>query len=143
MRIIQIGPFPVSNHLISGGVESSVYGLALKQAQKHDVFVLDYPRKEYEECVEIFGALTVFRFLNRGSRNRDTIGRISEIIDQIMKLDPSVCHIHGTGLFSWKVFDALKGKGIPTMLMVHGLVKEEKRKALKNRFSFKTLYTTF
>lgn len=140
MRVIQIGSFPVSDQLISGGVESSIYGLALEQAKGQDVFVFDFPRREFEDCIETIGALTIYRYRNKGAHNKDAIGRIPEIVEQMLKLNPSVCHIHGTSLFSWKVFDALNGKGIPTMLTVHGLVKEEKRKSLKNRFSFKTLY---
>lgn len=140
MRIIQIGPFPSDGYTIHGGVEASVYGLAREQAKTHFVVVMDIPRIGGEDHVEQMEGATVYRFCNRGNHNRDAIRRIGEIVEIVNALNPSICHIHGTGLFSWKMFDALNGKGIPTTLTVHGLVKEEKRKLLKNRFSFKTLY---
>lgn len=140
MRIIQIGPFPSNGYNIHGGVEASVYGLAREQAKAHFVVVIDIPRIGGEDHVEQMDGVTVYRFCNRGEHNRDTIRRIGEIVEIVKALNPTVCHIHGTSLFSRKVYDILKGKGISTMLTVHGLIKEEKRKSLKNRFSFKTLY---
>ena len=140
MRIIQIGPFPSDSYNIHGGVEASVYGLAREQAKAHFVVVMDIPRIGGEDIVEQVDGVTVYRFCNRGKHNRDAIRRIGEIVEIVNAMNPTVCHIHGTSLFNWKMFDALKGKGIPTILTVHGLVKEEKRKSLKNRFSFKTLY---
>ena len=139
MRIIQIGPFPSNGYNIHGGVEASVYGLAREQAKAHFVVVIDIPRIGGEDHVEQMDGVTIYRFCNRGEHNRDAIRRIGEIVEIVKALNPTVCHIHGTSLLSRKVYDILKGKGISTMLTVHGLIKEEKRKSLKNRFSFKTL----
>lgn len=139
-NIVQIGPYPLSEKLISGGMEASVYGLANEQSKSQTVFVIDFPRKDLEDSVEKKDNLTVFRYKNTGSHNKDAVRRILEIVEQIMRLNPYVCHIHGTGVFSCMIFEALKQKGVPLMLTVHGLVKEEKRKTLKNRFSLKALY---
>ena len=139
-NIIQIGSYPLSEKLISGGIEASVYGLANEQSKTQAVFVFDFPRKNIEDFVENKDNLTVFRYKNTGSHNKDAVRRIPEIVEKIMQLNPYVCHIHGTGIFSCMIFEALKQKGVPLMLTVHGLVKEEKRKALKNRYSLKTLY---
>ena len=139
-NIVQIGLYPLSEKLISGGIEASVYGLANEQSKSQTVFVIDFPRKNIEDIVEKKDNLTVFRYKNSGSHNKDAVSRIPEIVEKIMKLNPSVCHIHGTGIFSCMIFEALKQKGVPLMLTVHGLVKEEKRKTLKNRYSLKTLY---
>ena len=139
-NVIQIGPYPLSEKLISGGMEASVYGLANEQSKSHAVFVIDFPRKNIEDCVERKDNLTVFRYKNTGSHNKDAVKRIPEIVEQIIRLNPSVCHIHGTGFFSCRLYEALKQNGVPLMLTVHGLVKEEKRKALKNRFSLKSIY---
>ena len=140
LKIVQIGPYPISDQMISGGIEASVYGLANEQSKTQAVFVFDFPRKNIEDFVENKDNLTVFRYKNTGSHNKDAVRRIPEIVEKIMQLNPSVCHIHGTGIFSCMIFEALKQKGVPLMLTVHGLVKEEKRKALKNRYSLKTLY---
>ena len=140
LRIIQIGTFPISGQLVAGGVEASVYGLANELSKKHDVFIIDVPRKELEDSIETNERITVYRYKNKGSHNKDAVNRVLDMVQQIVNLNPSVCHIHGTGIISWELFDALKIKGIPLILTIHGLVKEEKRNSLKNRFSIKTLY---
>ena len=140
LRIVQIGPYPISSKMISGGVEASVYGLANEQSKSNTVFVIDIPRKEYNDSVENIGNLTVFRYKNKGEHNKDAVGRIPEIVEMILKLTPSVCHIHGTGIFSCKMFEALKKKGIPSVVTVHGLLMVEKKKALSRHFSLKALY---
>lgn len=140
LKIVQIGPYSLSEKLISGGMEASVYGLAQEQSKSNAVFIVDFPRKDIEDSVERKDNLTVFRYKNKGTHNKDAVGRIEEIVEQIMQLNPYVCHIHGTGIFSCEIYNALKKQSIPLMLTVHGLVKEEKRNTLKNRFSLKALY---
>ena len=140
MRIIQIGPFPLDKTLIRGGVESSVYGLAVEQANNHQVFVMDIPRKESIDTEEETDNLHVYRFSNKGNYQKDSIKRIADIVACISRLQPDICHIHGTGPFQLSIFNALKEKNIPTIVTVHGLIYIEKKKALKQHFSLKTLY---
>ena len=140
MQIVQIGQFPLSGKLACGGVEASVLGLACEQAKSHCVVVMDMPRKGIVDTVEHIENVTIYRYCNQGGHNKDAITRVGDIVEKITSLQPSVCHIHGTGLFSWKMFESLTGKGIPMMLTVHGLINEEKRKSLNNHFSFKILY---
>ena len=52
MKIVQIGPFPIDPKCIRGGVESSVYGLAIEQAKSHEVHVFDFPRFNQPDIVE-------------------------------------------------------------------------------------------
>ena len=140
MRIVQIGSFTLDRSLIKGGVESSVYGLALEQARSLNVSVIDMPRLGTEDSVEEQDGLTIYRFRNPGPHNKDSIKRIEDIVDVISGLKPDVCHLHGTGIFGWKMFKVLKKAGIPVMLTVHGLASIEKKKALRQHFSFKSLY---
>ena len=140
MRIIQIGQFPLSGSIASGGVEASIYGLAREQAKSHSVVVIDIPRIDGKDAIEEIDGLSVYRFCNPGKHNKDAVKRINDIIGKVLAFEPTICHVHGTGIFSCEIFNALKKQGIPLMLTVHGLVKEEKRKALKNRYSLKTLY---
>jgi glycosyltransferase involved in cell wall biosynthesis len=140
MRIVQIGPFPVDRSLIRGGVESSVYGLAQEQAKTSSVFVIDVPRLDIKDSVEEYERLTVYRFRNPGPHQKDSKRRVKSIIKVISGIRPEICHIHGTGEFSRAVWIALKEAGFPLMLTVHGLVGVEKKKALKQHFSWKLLY---
>ena len=140
MRIIQIGQFPLSPDIIRGGVESSIYGLASEQAKGHSVIVFDIPRFRGKDSIEKMGEMTVYRFLNKGRHQQDALTRIPDMLEIMMSLQPSVCHLHGTSPFNWKVFKALLDKRIPVVVTVHGLNIIEKKKSLKAHFSMKTLY---
>ena len=140
-RIIQIGSYPISSDCIRGGVESSVYGLvqALVLAGK-TVDVFDVPRFGEKDRVERYGNLTIHRYTNPGSHNKDAVQRLAEICRDIVSLHPDVCHIHGTGAFSKQMYFALRQQGLPVMVTVHGLLYEEKKQALIRKPSLKHLY---
>lgn len=140
LHIIQIGSYPLSPECIHGGVEASVYGLAQTLAKHHIVDVFDVPRIGEKDRVERYGNLTVHRYANPGVHNKDAVLRLSEIVRDIVALGPNVCHIHGTGAFSKQIYFALQQQGIPLMLTVHGLLREEKKQALLRKPSLKALY---
>lgn len=140
MRIVQIGAFPVDTSLIRGGVESSVYGLAREQAKTSEVYVVDFPRMGIEDAVEECEGMVVYRLHNPGPHQKDSRERIRAIVEIVSGLKPDMCHIHGTGLFSWALYKRLKKASLPLILTVHGLIGVEKKKALKQHFAFKLLY---
>lgn len=140
MTVIQIGPYPISPDCIHGGVEASVYGLVQELAKDHIVDVFDVPRIGEMDRVERFGNLTIHRYANPGTHNKDAVLRLSEIVRDIVALHPEVCHIHGTGVISKELYFALRHHGLPLMVTVHGLLREEKKQALLRKPSLKTLY---
>jgi len=165
MKIIQIGPYPLSPDCIHGGVEASVFGLVKELAservcelgserlvisasaqpstlntQRNVIDVFDLPRIGEKDRVERFGNLTIHRYANPGTHNKDAVLRLSEIVRDIVSLGPEVCHIHGTGAISKELYFALRHHGLPVMVTVHGLLREEKKQALLRKPSLKTLY---
>lgn len=148
MNIVQIGSYPISADRIHGGVEASVFGLVKELASErvselgsgHVVDVFDVPRIGEKDRVERYGNLTIHRYANPGTHNKDAVLRLSEMVRDIVALVPSVCHIHGTGAFSKQIYFALQRHGIKMMLTVHGLLREEKKQALLRKPSLKTLY---
>lgn len=140
MRIIQVGPYPVSIDCIRGGVESSVYGLAKALTNEHQVYAFDNPRLDGQDCIEQIDNVQVYRYKNNGAHNQDAIQRIIEIVEHICALKPDVVHVHGTGKFSYLIYRALAQKGIRMMLTVHGLLHVEKWNLLKRKFTLKHLY---
>ena len=137
-RIIQIGPFPQSIDCVRGGVEASVFGLAKAQSASHEVHVFDIPRIGGNRDVEKVEGFTVHRFCNQGGRQFAAGRQVSEMAKEIQALRPDVCHIHGTGLFSWLMYRELKKMRLPVIVTVHGLIRVEKRNALKKDFSAKS-----
>lgn len=140
MRIVQIGSFPLDPHLIKGGVESSVFGLANELSTRHSVIVIDTPRLDIADRVENQGSLTIYRFHNKGLHQKDAVRRVGDIISVIKDLNPSICHLHGTSIFNWRLFKSLRSECIPVCVTVHGLAFIEKKKSLRQHFSFKGLY---
>lgn len=150
MKIVQIGPYPLSSDCIHGGVEASVFGLVKELASErlsnermmeaHIVDVFDLPRIGEKDRVERFGNLTIHRYANPGTHNKDAVLRLSEIVRDIVALRPEVCHIHGTGAISKELYFALRHHGLPVIVTVHGLLREEKKQALLRKPSLKTLY---
>ena len=140
MKIVQIGPYPISADCIRGGVEASVYGLVQELAEKHTVDVFDFPRVDEKDSVEHMDSLTIHRYANLGKHNQDATQRLAEIVRDIVALRPNVCHIHGTGKISKQLYFALQQYGIPTIVTVHGLLHEEKKQALVRKPSLKHLY---
>lgn len=157
MKIIQIGPYPLSPDCIHGGVEASVYGLVKElgserlvistsaqrstlNAQRNVIDVFDLPRIGEKDRVEHEANLTVHRYANPGTHNKDAVWRLSEMVRDIVVLKPDVCHIHGTGAISKELYFALRQQGLPVIVTVHGLLREEKKQALIRKPSLKALY---
>lgn len=141
MKIVQIGPYPISADCIRGGVESSVYGLVCALAVAgHNVEVLDVPRIDKHDNVENSGNIVVHRYRNIGRHNKDAVKRTDKMLDDIISFAPDIVHIHGTSELSRRLYMQVKINNIPVMLTVHGLQHIEKQNALKKQFSLKHLY---
>jgi len=140
MNIIQIGNYPISAECIHGGVEASVYGLVQELAKTHTVDVFDIPRFNEKDRVERYGNLTIHRYTNPGTHNKDAVLRLKEMVRDIVALGPDVCHVHGTNAINKEIYFALQQHGIKMMLTVHGILHEEKKQALLRKPSLKALY---
>ena len=141
MKIVLVGPFPVSLDYICGGVESSVLGLSESLVTaEHEVDVFDYPRIGGKDTVEHIGQLTVHRYNNNGKRNRDAVTREKDILRDILALHPDVVHLHGTGELILALHKAITDYGIKAVLTVHGLMREEKKNSLLRHPSITHLY---
>lgn len=139
MRIVQIGAYPLSPDLVRGGVEASVYGLAKELGKSNVVHVFDAPRKGGGAGTVEEENIHVHRTDNPGKWQVSAIRQIKKMVEKIVKLQPDVCHIHGTNLFAWMMYRRLKKEGLPCIVTVHGLARVEKKNALKKSFSIKGL----
>lgn len=140
MNLVQIGNYPISHECIHGGVEASVYGLVQELAKEHIVDVFDVPRLGEKDRVERYGNLTIHRYANPGTHNKDSVLRLREMVRDIVALCPDVCHVHGTNAFCKEIYFVLQPHGIKMMLTVHGILREEKKQALLRKPSLKALY---
>lgn len=137
MRIVQIGSYPLSCDCIKGGVEASVYGLAQEQSRTSEVHVFDAPRIGGNDITEKDGGVIVHRFCNTGQRQAASFRQVKTMAKEIGALHPDICHIHGTGMFSWLVYRRLKRMSMKIAVTVHGLALVEKRNLLKKNITVK------
>lgn len=140
MKIVQIGPYPISKDCIRGGVESSVYGLAHALAKQHCVYAIDLPRIGEIDRNEHDEQILVYRLANHTNHNQGAVKRVKDIVNIVCSLSPDIIHIHGTGLISCRLYRAFQKRGVKLMLTVHGLLHVEKANTLKRKFSLKHLY---
>ena len=140
MIIAQVGSFPLSIDCIRGGVESSVYGLAKAIVHNHIVHVFDIPRLGVEDQTTIVEGIIVHRYKNWGKHNVDACERVSQVVEEIVSIQPDIVHIHGTNQYSHAIYQLLVKRGIKVLVTVHGLANVEKRNALNKKKSLKSLY---
>ena len=140
MRIVQIGPYPLSKECIRGGVEASVYGLAQELGRSDEVHVFDYPRIGGSNEIVSDGVVLVHRFKNNGRRQLSMTSQVKTIVEEIVELKPDVCHIHGTSLYSSVMYRKLNQRNLHAIVTVHGLVMVEKLNALRKQFKIKRLF---
>lgn len=143
MRIVQIGSYPVASDRIHGGVEASVYGLAQEQSKTNEVHVFDCPRIGGDNKIEGDGEVQVHRYRNDGSRQYQTSRLVKRITEEICALNPDVCHVHGTNLFSWCMYRSLIRKNQKVLVTIHGLVCVEKKLMLKKGVTLKRVLQFF
>ena len=135
MKIIQIGSYPLDVSCIKGGVEASVYGLAQKLGEQHQVSVFDVPRVGINDFLEISGNVIVRRFTNKGKNNIFALLRIFSIIKKIKQEKPDICHIHGSNLFSFFLWLFLKISKIKVIVTIHGLIHVEQHNSWQKKRS--------
>jgi glycosyltransferase involved in cell wall biosynthesis len=146
MRIIQIATFPTDITRIKGGVEASVYGLALEQAGKHEVVICDLPRTDIlKDESSTLNMIQIVRFASHGKNNLAALSRLKEYVRFIRKQAPDICHIHTTGLFCLAVYILLRINRIPCIVTVHGLAHIEKKNLFRKKKSLKNIlkYLTY
>lgn len=141
MKIIHIGFYPLDTTSIKGGVEASIYGLTVEQAKIEQLFVIDIPRREIDmDYTEEINGITVYRFSVKGATNYSSIFRLKTILVMIRGLQPTICHIHTTSLFSFLTFLLLRISSIKTIVTVHGLAHIEKRNLWLKQHSIRNLF---
>jgi len=140
MVIAQIGTYPLDVNSVKGGIEASIHGLSSVLKNENEIFIFDTPRRSLEnDFIEIIEGITVYRYFGKNN-NYNSLKRVNKILDDILKVEPKICHIHGSAYLQNKLFKELKRRKINTIVTIHGLQHIEKKKEL---FKSKTLKSLF
>lgn len=140
MKIVQIGSFPINTNLIKGGVEASVYGISKVLSIENEVHVIDFPRRDFtQDEIEVIDNINVYRFRSIFKSNFLAFTNIRRILRVIRKIQPDICHLHATSLFTLILTFFLDAYKLKRVLTIHGLVHIEKKQMLKSSISLKRL----
>lgn len=141
MKIVQVGSYPLDVNCIKGGVEASIYGLSQELIKSQDVVIVDVPRLQLsiDKQEELANGMRVYRYAAKGNNNISAIKRCGSILSDIKQEKPDICHVHGTGLFTYLLWRKLNKAGLKTIVTVHGLLNVEKRNSWRKQHSAKTL----
>jgi glycosyltransferase involved in cell wall biosynthesis len=138
MKIVQIGPYPLDENKVFGGIQTSIYGLSKVQKEKHEVYILDFPKSGINNnFVEKLNKLTIFRF-KAYSKKSQSVLLSKKYLRIIRQIKPDVCHIHGTMLNSFCLWYLLRKK-YKTIVTIHGLAHIEKKNLWRNEKTIKNL----
>lgn len=129
LDIVVVGPYPEDESIIRGGVQASVYGLAVTLTQRSDVrsvIVMSTPVDGNSASKRLCrGNLTVvfldlpWRFMS------SSVLHFRRILREAAALQNPIFHIHGTGLLSAVLCVALSFKRLPYVFTLHGLAEKE------------------
>lgn len=134
MRVAQIGPYPIDEKCIKGGIEASVHGLSRELAIDNEVYVFDFPRyTNFKNVIENKESVTVYRYPARKKSNYWALFKIFRITKDIKTVKPEICHVHSTGLFYLLLYLYLNYLNFPTIVTVHGLAHVEKKNQWKSK----------
>ena len=127
MIIAQIGPFPLNNECIKGGVEASIYGLSMELIKSNNLLIYDIPRPNInEDYIEKNGCLRIFRFYSKYSNNTTALLRLRTITNSIIS-ETRIFVISTPRVYFPFLFMFVLYLRIPSIVTVHGLMHVEKR----------------
>jgi glycosyltransferase involved in cell wall biosynthesis len=124
MRVAMLGPYPLDDQRLMGGVEAAMVHLSRELAKRPDVdlHIVTCSQKVPEPQTTQREGFTVIR-LPRGRMGRVTWHlRETKAFNAILRnLEPDVVHAHTSGLYA----GAALASPYPAVITVHGIVAEE------------------
>lgn len=129
LDILMIGPFPIDESRIEGGVQASVYGLCRSLTATHavDTLTVVATPKHVGGSVER-GRLAGIEVIRLSAPYRFLISSILHlpaILRLLKRSRRSVVHLHGSGLFELSVLAACRIRRIPVVWTLHGITEKE------------------
>ncbi|MEI6729922.1 MAG: glycosyltransferase family 4 protein [Pseudomonadota bacterium] len=128
-NIIIIGAFPEDISLIKGGVQASVYGLAVSLRQRNDIEnieVISLPCKasDKKSHERIVGDIKV-NYLETSLFLALGILHLPKILSLIAKYKSPIIHIHGTGFLQLALLGVLRLQKAKIVWTLHGITAKE------------------
>lgn len=129
LDVVMIGPFPVDENRIEGGVQASLYGLCRRLATHPTVNSLRVVAVTKQvgrgvghatlAGIDVTYLHAPWRFMTSMIANLPIILRI------VADIDEPVVHLHGSGLFEALILVACRLKKIPLIWTMHGITEKE------------------
>ena len=141
LDVVMVGPFPADATRIEGGVQASLYGLAVALRDHPGigpVRVVATPNRPADGLrrAEIDGIDVIF--LDTPARFQvSAVLRLPAVFAEIRRARRPVVHLHGTGLVQSAVLIAARLRRIPVVWTMHGITEKEMTEARRREPGFK------
>jgi len=129
LDVVMIGPFPVDESRIEGGVQASLYGLCRRLSKHPDVAtlrVVAVTKLVGREVVRSTLAGVDVTYLRAPWRFMTSmIANLPMILRIVAEFDEPVVHLHGSGLFEALILLSCRIRSIPLVWTMHGITEKE------------------
>ncbi|MGD1855606.1 MAG: glycosyltransferase family 4 protein [Leptolyngbyaceae cyanobacterium] len=139
LKIAIVGPYPVNFDLISGGIEAVVRNLVqgLCQYPDFEVHVVTVDFAKADELNQPDGANLHIKQASQGASQWLFYSLERQWIKQTLdSIKPDIIHVHGTNFYGY----AVSQSPYPTLVTVHGVLREEGKLKTENVSPIYRLY---
>ncbi len=130
-NVVMIGPFPIDETRIEGGVQASLFGLCRRLLGRTDIGslrVLATPRHVGTAVSEDRVAGIAVTHLNAPWRFMvSMVANLPLILRIVGETEEPIVHLHGSGLFEALIVAACRLKRVPLVWTMHGITEKETR----------------
>ena len=139
--VVMVGPFPSDPTRIEGGVQASLFGLALSlrdRAAIRSVSVVATPMRPAKGITRATVAGIPVTFVDAPwGFLASAVSRVPEIVEIIGVGADTLVHLHGTGIVQAAVLLACLARRIPVVWTMHGITEKEMAEARRRTGGFK------
>ena len=137
LNVVMIGPFPVDETRIEGGVQASLYGLARGLAVHPAVAslrVIAVPKRIGGTITH--GSIAGISVTYLAAPWRFMVSMVVNlpvILAMLAAMEDPVVHLHGSGLFEAMILVACRLKRVPVVWTMHGITEKETLEAFRRQ----------
>jgi glycosyltransferase involved in cell wall biosynthesis len=140
LPILMIGPFPVDETRVEGGVQASVLGLARGLRDRPEIAsvrIMAVPtRVGGDRCHDEVIGIPVDRLRAPGPILASMITELPAVVRAARAEPGTVVHLHGSGPFEFAILLACRSVRVPVVWTLHGLTEKETRESWRRQPSF-------
>lgn len=124
LKVAIVGPYPLNPYKITGGIQAVNCNLVkgLQNFEDLDLHVITVDFDQETEAFRENGITMHYLYSSKKLGQITLYNRVRKwIVNQVREIDPQIVHVHGTDMYGY----AVKKLEYPTLLTVHGILRQE------------------